>query len=500
MTGKITITELRNIKRLEFTMPKPGVRLLCAGNGAGKTSLLGCLRRIGYPQAFATHFPSSIESDRLDNFAGANISYSIGNRTVNYAYGGARWTPRPRRNSKLLNQFGYPSVIYVGATADRITPRPDDFEPVRVRKAPADIIEAANKIFETNKFDDLKTINLTTGAGNRAYLLKVKEHPAAYHSEKNFSLGELCVLKLLEKIGQCPEKSLVLIDELEMALHPRAQIQLYNYLVSMASSKNLTVLFSTHSVSLLKVVPREMIIFLERNIDNEVVALEGCFPTFALGNITLGEERAPDVVFYVEDEMAREIVEALIKEVSSVIFDNPSMCPTTRVAPIGGYDAVIRFLHYHGAMLPQGTRCCALLDQDVQAETLAKWEVDEDHEQLAILKGLGEKIAFLPWTPEVGLIECFQQNRVVSENMLRRQFDNNLLVLKQELLNSINGFAGKERRKRAKKAVGDIINDLSVQLARPKEAIRAKLCAQFVVQDFEHRRDDILNLIAPKLR
>jgi ABC-type cobalamin/Fe3+-siderophores transport system ATPase subunit len=51
MVAALEIRNLRNITRLRFEIPDPGVWLLTAGNGAGKTTLLTCLRRIGQSSA-----------------------------------------------------------------------------------------------------------------------------------------------------------------------------------------------------------------------------------------------------------------------------------------------------------------------------------------------------------------------------------------------------------------------------------------------------------------
>src|ERR1700733_12959622 len=96
MVGKIEIRNLRHIRELNFDIPGPGVHLLSGSNGAGKTSVLACLRRIGNSTAFAQHFAASRRSDSLDNFDGAEITYSLNQSQVTYAYAGERWVPRPR--------------------------------------------------------------------------------------------------------------------------------------------------------------------------------------------------------------------------------------------------------------------------------------------------------------------------------------------------------------------------------------------------------------------
>ena len=195
MIKRIVIKNLKPIRELTFDVPERGVYLLAGSNGAGKTSLLACLRRIGHRHAFAHHFASSQQSASLDNFEGTEVEYILNAQSVKYVYGGERWVPRPRSRNRLVDSFGYPNVLYIGATADRITPRPEDFNPRRIRPAAQMIRDTANRIFGTTKFDHLKTINLARGVGNSAFLIQSSPPPRSkYYSERNFSLGELSVV------------------------------------------------------------------------------------------------------------------------------------------------------------------------------------------------------------------------------------------------------------------------------------------------------------------
>lgn len=260
MSRKVVIQNVKQIDQLEFDIPPPGVHIISGTNGSGKSCLLTCLLRIGRPNAFQNFFLTSRMSDALDGFDGAKITYSVNNNAVTYAYTPERWSPRPKKNSKLLKSFGYPSVIYAAANAERIEPRAEDFKPKYVRDASDSIKTAAKLILGDEKFDHLKIVNVRRGVGAEAYLMpdsRGTHKKTAYYSEKNFSLGEICVLKLLRQLDTCPHHSLVLIDELELALHPRAQIGLLRYLEEISAEKNLTVIFSTHSANLIKTAKRE---------------------------------------------------------------------------------------------------------------------------------------------------------------------------------------------------------------------------------------------------
>lgn len=486
MPKSIEIKKLKHIVDLTFVIPEKGVYLLSGRNGSGKTSLMAWLHRIGSPNAFARHFRSSTQSLILDNYEGANVKYLLDGAAVTYAYAGERWVPRPRSNSKLLDKFGYPEVAYIGATADRITPRPEDFVPTRIRVPSQEIRDAANKIFSTSKFDTLRVINLKPGPGNQAYLLQATAPPkATYFSERNFSLGELCVLKLLRRLKECRKGAMVLIDELELALHPKAQIELLNYLKAFAPTKELTIIFSTHSVSLLKSVPRNCILFLD-NSGAQTIAVEGCYPAYAIGNMAYGEERAPDAVLYVEDDAAVHATEALLQHFMNTKYGaNPTMRPTVQVLPIGTFMSVVRHLAGSDSVLPATTRTAALLDDDVKTETVNAWTAAGNHALLAEFQANQNRIHYLPWTPEVGLVRYLQLPNGVAEQAFRAHFGNHLLTVSAADIGVIPAQAGGEQRKACKGAVSRVADRLRMNLPTLSTTeVRRRMFAVFCASHF----------------
>lgn len=499
MAAALEIRNLRNIARLRFEIPDPGVWLLTAGNGAGKTSLLACLRRIGQPNAFPIHFPSSLRSDRLDNHTKGAVTYEVDGESVEYAYRGERWTPRPRRNSHLFDKLGYPSVIHVGATAERITPRPEDFDTNNVRAANTAIINAANAIFETDKFTKLRTINLTRGAGNDAFVLALGAQPYTYHSEKHFSLGELCVLKLLRLLREIQDGSMIIIDELEMALHPRAQVNLLRHLQEQATEKSLTVIFSTHSVTLLKSIDRRHIIYLDKQSDGEVNVVVGCFPTYAMGNIASDEETLPDVMLYVEDLFARDMVTAFFEKFSNELVPDPTARPSTKIVPVGGFVEVMAFLQRNQSVLPNTVVQRAVLDGDVATESLVGWRANKNHTQLAKYQRQERNINFLPFTPEVGLITHIAAEVGAFEAELRRRCHDNQIRITQIIGGYDQTLTGAPQRREAKRITNELLAYLERKTQRSEEVVREQLCGVLANRTWDQHRADFMHLFGPML-
>ncbi|MBO9136370.1 ATP-binding protein [Rhizobium sp. B230/85] len=390
-------------------------------------------------------------------------------------------------------------MIYIGATADRITPRPEDFDPSLVRAVSQFIIREANLIFENNKFSMLRTINLTRGAGNDAFVLAIAGTPNTYHSEKNFSLGELCVLKLLRVLKDVSNNSMIIIDELEMVLHPRAQINLLRFLEDQAQRKSLTVIFSTHSVTLLKTAKKRHIIYLEKQDDGEIKPIYGCFPTYAIGNIASDEETLPDIMMYVEDLFARDMTTAFFEQFANDRFDNPTERPTAKVVPVGGFKEVVAFLDRNRSVLPDHCIQKAVLDGDVSSETVAQWRQNNNHNQLAKFQALEEHISYLPFTPEVGMMSYITQNAQSFEQSLRLKCGDNQLRIGPLLLTYDPSLAGSQLRASAKKASSELIDYIAQRTQRSNETARDLLCSLFANSAWQMYRADFMRLFGRML-
>ncbi|MCS0503796.1 ATP-dependent nuclease [Ancylobacter mangrovi] len=495
MPGSIEICNLRNIQRLKFSIPDRGVWLLTGANGAGKTSLLACIRRLGNRNAFPVHFPSSLRSNRLDNHATGTVTYEVNGSTVEYAYRGERWTPRPRSASHMFNSFGYSSVTYIGATADRITPRPEDFDTRHIKTVDKQIIAAANQIFQTDKFSNLRSINLSRGIGNDAFVLSLGTSPQTYHSEKHFSLGELCVLKLLRLLKNVANNSMIIVDELEMALHPRAQVELLRYLEQQAKAKSLTVIFSTHSVTLLKTIDRSRIIYLEKQDDGEIRPIVGCFPTYAIGNIASDEEALPDIMLYVEDLLARDFLNSFYELFVNEKYTDPTLRPSAKIVPVGGFNEVIGFLDRNRSVLPVSVKQMAVLDNDVSSEVISAWRKANNHSKLAKYDELKKQIAFLPFTPEVGLMEYAASNPMAFEQKLRERFRDNLLQVRNIILKYDTTLTASLQRRAAKAIVEEMTEYLKTRTQGTDDVIREKLSGVFATSSWPAHKATFMSLL-----
>jgi predicted ATPase len=378
-------------------VPKKGVWLLTGENGSGKSAILTCLYRIAYSDAFRDHLPSSSRSKNLDNFRTATVSYHYGNEHVSYIRNEQRWSPTPKKGGNVLKKFGFSEVIFVGATAERISPKPEDFDPARSRTVDTQIAELANEIFKTSRFADLRVANVTRGVNEAFVQRKGSRTPYQYYSEKSFSVGELCVLKMLKKLLQVRNGALVLIDELEIALHPSAQFRLFKVMERIALERNHTVIFSTHSATLVKVAKTSTIFFVKPGPTQHTI-IQGPKKSFVLGKIAGSEERSCDRVYIVEDNAAK----AFVDEAMELIAEGKPVEQRAqfRTVRAGNYTAAIDL--YKAIQLQNDSICEAklLMDADVEEALQQKREQQPDHEHACFYFSGRSGEYLLPYTPE----------------------------------------------------------------------------------------------------
>ncbi|WP_437383353.1 ATP-dependent nuclease [Inquilinus limosus] len=136
--------------------------------------------------------------------------------------------------------------------------------------------------------------------------------------------GEIAAAELLA--ADLPRYGLVLIDEIETSLHPRAQRRLVRDLARIARELDLQIIMTTHSPYVLEEIPSEGRIYLMKGASGRTV-VTGVSPDFAMSR--MDEEARPECDIYVEDVRA----EVLLREI--LIGANRDIASRVRIIPFG---------------------------------------------------------------------------------------------------------------------------------------------------------------------
>jgi predicted ATPase len=118
--------------------------------------------------------------------------------------------------------------------------------------------------------------------------------------------GETTVTELLQ--ADLPKYGLVLIDEIESSLHPRAQRRLIRDLAEQCRQREFQLLLTTHSPYILEELPLEARMYILEGDEKRVVS--GVSPQFAMTK--MDDDVYPECDIYVEDAAARVMIEELL--------------------------------------------------------------------------------------------------------------------------------------------------------------------------------------------
>lgn len=133
------------------------------------------------------------------------------------------------------------------------------------------------------------------------------------YSEAFAGSGEMAVVRLVLEVLGAAQYSLLLLDEPEVSLHPGAQKRLKHFLLEQIRSKQLQVVISSHSPSIIEDLPSNAI---------------KVFSQLPSGKFTVKNEITPEEAFYhleqtnaarkkiiVEDILSKEIITSVLKEI-----------------------------------------------------------------------------------------------------------------------------------------------------------------------------------------
>lgn len=419
---KIILENLKNIKRLEYIMPnKKGVYLLTGTNGVGKSTLLTAMARIGIDKAFANNIKSSTNDKKIDDYNEASITYinSEKNLKVKYIKKAHRWTPTPKKMN-VKNIITFSEVVYINADHSRIVSSVKELSGKSIKKADEEMIRALMTILDNEQFMYLHSTPENKGRySNKAGLIKFK---GKFYSDKNFSTGEIVLYNLIKKLSNIKENSLILIDEVDLSLNSKTQINLLKYLEEVAEKKKAIMILSTHSPVIIKSVEKKKIYYLEEKVRGKIECINPCYPSYALNGFTSIFETNIDYIFVVEDAEAKLLLDEMVSKffVSQSRIDKPKY----RTLTIGGYPQVLDFLHLNKSFIPD-IKMYAFFDLDVEEEIRKKSNSDVKGDIELIQKYIQSKrnLTMLPITPELGIIENIIENRNVYKDFLGG-FDN----------------------------------------------------------------------------
>lgn len=144
---------------------------------------------------------------------------------------------------------------------------------------------------------------------HNSYRLFLVERNAIFYSGFNMGAGENAVISILLELLLAGPGTLLVIDEIELGLHAKAQKEFIQVLKEICNNYKCQVICSTHSDIILSSLPPEARFFIQ-NQNSQTITTQGISAEYAFGKLAGQNTRELDI--FVEDEVGKAIIMNLL--------------------------------------------------------------------------------------------------------------------------------------------------------------------------------------------
>lgn len=295
-------------ERIEFKFP---IVCISGENRSGKSTILQAVAS-SFQASTAErtpHFASSFFPDTpWEKVAGATIKGEVKRGQDRIAYSIRRPTERWLGNPDRIKR----DVVLVDLR--RVQPL---YAKLGYQKiASSSVSESTNREYSPETLERLKNVigkSYTKAKMGLTNISTEREVPVVEVNGISYSgfhqgAGETTIVELLST--EIPKYSIVVIDEIETSLHPRAQRRLIRDLATYSRDKHVQFIVTTHSPYVMEELPPEARIHVMSSEGQREVVV-GSSPEFALSK--MDDTRHPEVEIYVEDDKAKILIEEIIQ-------------------------------------------------------------------------------------------------------------------------------------------------------------------------------------------
>ncbi|EKN3987217.1 TPA: AAA family ATPase [Yersinia enterocolitica] len=383
---EVKIKDVKAINELSLSVDlKPGLICLVGGNGSGKSTILNTISQLVDQSNINKLF---FDEKRQTS----SLSIKLGNEECTWTQVSGKWVKKGGLTE--LKGFHEPGIIYGSRfvnsslhVINKYCSHYVSFLEENLVDAPDFVFKNLGKILKGNDhhYRGLKTITKADlirqakGIPKEAETFLIRmERPFLLKKDSGFitqykmSSGEYLLLKILDYIyyrityttDKTPNKEpfLIIIDEVEIALHPSSQKRFIQFCNKVSKDHGICIIFSTHSRDIISNLRQDQIFLLESHVSSGRVSVTTpCYPHYAIRGIY--ESSGYDYIVCVEDELAKKIVSETIQK------NELSKNKLVNVSALGGWREVLSFTHeFKINGLFNNTKMVIVLDGDMEAQ------------------------------------------------------------------------------------------------------------------------------------
>lgn len=330
----LQVSGIRGLElELEFAWPVVAIGGI---NGSGKTTLLQlCSSAYTKHGSGARHFTLGRWIGQSFDAVGetptietnASILYQFVDETpslsVDYQAARTRWGyPRrgnPERNVDFVGIANFAPRI---EKLDRTHQNRTRLE-VRATQAMNDrLVESISRILG-NPYGAVEFHTVSAPNANWTDEIPQLARNGVSYTEAHMGAGEQKLVRLVRHLESLPRKSLVLLEEPELTLHPDAQFGLAWYLMTLAKRQGHQIIIATHSASIFEALPQAARVVVSREAGSSTV-LHNVTKLAAARELSVSV-RANKALIFVEDATAKHLLSQIIDRYASDLRDNTSI-------------------------------------------------------------------------------------------------------------------------------------------------------------------------------
>lgn len=188
------------------------------------------------------------------------------------------------------------------------------------------------------------------------------------YSSFNSASGEDVIARLIIDIVEAPRNSLIVIDELEVGLHPKIQRRLVDVINHIARNDNKQFIITTHSPTLLSTFSEASRIFIERKNDGSLKSINRISVNAAFSK--MDSKSYPLIDLFCEDDVAKKIILKAIHDLQ-VNDELKNISDLINVIESGSADKTYENFKAHQRTYnfkKVKTGVCCILDGDMKAK------------------------------------------------------------------------------------------------------------------------------------
>ena len=351
----IFIKDIQHIKELEFSLDlsESGLHVIIGKNGVGKTMLFKGIQNLITSNTFKT------TSNRYIYKESSSIVYQIEDKNYTFTYNDKVETLdfNGEVAANILKNIYVELPIPFGERFKQFQKIGQADREIRLNiisknyVKPISLIEMLNYIYDTNRFDDLKEIRIKK---EKYYVIVLEDD--YYIREDYLSSGEYFIINIYKLIQK--RCKLIAIDEIDISLDAMAQVRFVEKLRNLSHEYGIKLLFSTHSLALIKTLRDEELYYMELN--DGICSFENKSYNY-IKSLLYGFQDY-DKYILTEDEMLKSYMEYLLR--------NETIFSKYIILPIGTHDSIVRLMNVNidKKVFESEDNVCSVLDGDAREQ------------------------------------------------------------------------------------------------------------------------------------